>query len=159
MAGTRSGEIQENLGNVRLERKDFIERKFRKLEKDRKYGFPLSELENKIRKKHFGNLVNKLKTGTTQPDKHDCHFCESHKLSDFKIATSKVEKLIQSDYDKLKHRSDLEKVCEENQQEKEYSDALKGISDAIETRNYISSATFKLKYKLIYGDAPPDDLF
>lgn len=61
MAGTRSGDFEENLGNVKQEKKDFIQKKFQKLEKDKKYGFKLSELDSKIRKKHFGKLVDKLK--------------------------------------------------------------------------------------------------
>ena len=80
-------------------------------------------------------------------------------MSDFSIATSKLEKLIRSDFDKFKHISNLRRISEETQKEKQHSEALKNIADTIETRNYISSATFRLKYKLIYGDAPPEDLF
>ena len=80
-------------------------------------------------------------------------------MSDFKIATTKVERLVQADYEKLKHTSDLEKICWRDRQEKEYAKAFKSMADTVETRNYISSATFKLRYKLIYGDAPPGDLF
>lgn len=59
MIGTLSNELP--VGNLRVEKKDFIQRKISKLEKDKKYGFTLSQLDNKIRKKHFGVLVNKLK--------------------------------------------------------------------------------------------------
>ena len=59
----------------------------------------------------------------------------------------------------MKQTSDLEKVCWRDRQEQQYAQALKNMANTVETRNYISAATFKLRYKLIYGDAPPNDLF
>ena len=42
IVGTRSRDFDENQGDIRLERREFIQRKYQKLEKDKKFGFPLS---------------------------------------------------------------------------------------------------------------------
>lgn len=41
----------ENPGQIRIERNEFIQRKLAKMEKDKKYGFTLAEMGGKIRKK------------------------------------------------------------------------------------------------------------
>ena len=80
-------------------------------------------------------------------------------MSDFGLKTSKLENLIRNDYDRLKHQSDLRKLEEEDLKETEYQSALKSLATAIETRNHITTTTLKLKYKLLYGCEPPEDLF
>ena len=51
-----------NPASLRREKIEFMDRKYSKLMKDRKYGFTLSELDGKIRKKQYGQLVKKCKT-------------------------------------------------------------------------------------------------
>lgn len=114
---------QQDTYQLKREKQDFIARKLIKIDKDKEYGFPLKDLNNKIRKKHYGSLVQKLKQHKANLDdaeqcSHDslqfesdkCNFCKAHTMQDYKIPMSKLENLIAHDFEKLKVKAELAKL-------------------------------------------------
>jgi len=55
----------------------FIAQKFKQLKKDQKYGFSLKEVESKITKEIYGEMINKL---AKWPPENKCGYCTSNKL-------------------------------------------------------------------------------
>ena len=83
----------------------------KQLQKDKKYGFKLSELDQKVTKAQYGNLVDRLKKKQGKPpEEHKCNFCETNKLQDFRIPMQKMNRLFLTDFIKCKERDKLAKL-------------------------------------------------
>ena len=107
-------------------KRDFITRKVKKMEKDKKYGFKLSEMDQKITKKHYGDLVDRLKQHKQnlvkpkdefEPEfKHECNFCQQNKLQEWRIPMDKMKRLFYDDFVKCKHDHQISQIEQEEEE-------------------------------------------
>ena len=93
---------------LQREKRSFIQNKVKQLKKDKKYGFKLSEIDQKVTKAQYGDLVDRLKKkAANPPDEKKCNFCEINKLQDYRIPMQKMNKLFLADFIKCKERDKL----------------------------------------------------
>ena len=103
-------------------------------------------------KQHLGTLVNRLKKQQKNPpEEHKCNFCDNVKLQDYKIPMDKMNKLFLQDFHKCKNRDKLRQLEKEDEEAAPRREALESYVDAIETREFISTKTFFLRMKTVYG--------
>ena len=122
------------------------------MRKDLNYGFKLTDIEQKMTKAHYGTLVNRLKQQKVNPpEEHKCNFCQNVKLQDYRIPMEKMNKLFLSDFYKCKHRDQIRQLEKEDEEDAPRRKALESYVDEIETREFISTKTFYLKMKNVYG--------
>ena len=110
-------------------KRQFIQSKTKKLKKDQKYGFKLSELDQKIKRQDLADKVQMLKQKLLaekgksvaqveaanetmrqddgQQEEHKCQFCMNHKLQDYRIPQAKMNQLFYNDFIKCKYEAQI----------------------------------------------------
>lgn len=150
----QSAEDDENLtqAQVNAQTKLLVDRKLRKLNKDQIYGFGLKDLDQKMRKKHLGTLVQRAKKCHSKPEEEkarECHLCEVTALSDLRIPMQKVNQLFMDDFYKMKHQQMVAQIRadDEDPSTVEYRRVLEDYATKVETSSHINKVLQKLKYK------------
>ena len=75
----------------------------------------------------------------------------STKLQDYKIPMKKMNKLFLDDFRRCKHRDQMRQLDKEDEEDAPRRQALESYVDAIEQREFISTKTFYLRMKTVYG--------